>query len=145
MTSRWTAAMVAVLLVSLAPAACADSPATPVAIEPGRDVCASCRMTFVSASTAVEIIRPGDEPVRFDDLACFRQYVSSTPVPADATVWVADHLTGAWVEASRAVITASHATTPMGSGLLAHDSTAARDRDPAAAGGTAVAWRTLQP
>lgn len=102
-------------------------------------------MAFASASTAVEIVRPGDEPVLFDDIACFRQYASRTSIPADATVWLTDHLTGTWIEATRAVVTASRTETPMGSGLLAHASTATRDRDPAAAGGTPFAWETLRP
>lgn len=145
MTPRRHAALAALLLASLVLPACAAPAAGPVAIEPGRDACASCRMTFASAATAVEIVRPGEEPVLFDDLACFRQYAAATPVPADATVWVADHLTGAWIEGPRAVVTASRASTPMGSGLVAHDSTATRDRDPAARGGTPVAWETLRP
>lgn len=145
MTPRPGARLAVLLLASLVLTACASSAAGPVAIEPGRDACASCRMTFASAATAVEIVRPLEEPVLFDDLACFRQYIATTPVPADATVWVADHLTGAWIEGGRAVITASRAATPMGSGLVAHESTANRDRDPAARGGTAVAWETLRP
>ena len=145
MIARHRARLALVLLAGLVLPACGTASAVPVAIEPGRDVCASCRMAFASAATAVEIVRAGDDPVLFDDLACFRQYAANTAIPADATVWVADHLTGAWIEGPRAVITASRASTPMASGLIAHDSAAARDRDPAARGGTAVAWETLRP
>jgi hypothetical protein len=52
---------------------------------------------------------------------------------------VADHRTGEWVDASRAVFTRTPAVqTPMASGLIAHADAASRDRDNAAAGGSDV-------
>ena len=50
-------------------------------------------------------------------------------------VFVADHRTGEWVDARRAVFTRTSIDTPMASGLVAHADAASRDADPAAAGG----------
>jgi hypothetical protein len=127
-----------------AAAACADGHG-PVAIAPGEDACAQCRMTFAATSTAVEILAPGEAPVLFDDLECFRQFAAAHPPVAGARIVVADHRTGEWVDGPSAVVTRSSAATPMGSGLLAHATPASRDQDPAASGGQPVAWRTLLP
>jgi copper chaperone NosL len=116
---------------------CAASVA-PAAIRPGEDSCAHCRMTLVSARTAAQIVAPGDEPVIFDDLGCLRDYLNGHELRADARVYVADHRTGAWLNAASAVITRTAIATPMSSGLLAHADAASRDADPDARGGTAV-------
>lgn len=117
----------------------------PAAITPGQDACAQCRMTFAATSTAVQVLAPGEAPVLFDDLECFRQFVASHPPAEGARIVVADHRTGEWVDGPSALITRTTAATPMGSGLLAHATAASRDQDPAASGGEPVSWRTLRP
>ena len=72
----------------------------------------------------------------FDEAGCLRDYLGSHATPADAVVYVADHRTGEWLNARTAVFTKTSASTPMGSGLLAHADAASRDADPAAAGGS---------
>lgn len=119
-------------------AACADGAAGPVAIAAGADLCASCRMAVVSTRTAAEIVAPGDEPLIFDEVGCLRDYLARAPLAADAVAYVADHRTGAWVDARAAVYTRTTASTPMGSGLLAHADAASRDADPAARAGAPV-------
>jgi len=110
----------------------------PVAIILGRDACSHCRMAIVSTATAAEIVAPGEEPHLFDDLGCLRDFVATARLASDAVVFVADHRTGAWIEARHAVFTKTALQTPMGSGLIAHADTASRDQDAAARGGAAV-------
>lgn len=126
----------AILLATLVVSACASGPAPPAQVALGEDACAHCRMTLVSQSTAAQIARRGDEPVFFDEAGCLRDYLGSHATPADAVVYVADHRTGEWLNARTAVFTQTSASTPMGSGLLAHADAASRDADPAAAGGS---------
>jgi len=125
------------LIIALFPA-CAARPPAPVPIRIGEDACASCRMTILSGSTAAQIITPGDEPVMFDEIGCLQQYLAAHAVAGTATVFVADHRTGAWVEAGDAVFTKTAMQTPMSSGVLAHADAASRDADRAAAGGRPI-------
>ena len=118
--------------------ACAGGANGPVAIDLGRDACSHCRMAIVSTTTAAEIVAPGEEPRLFDDVGCLRDFVAAAPPAPDAVVFVADHRTGSWVEARRAVFTKTSLQTPMGSGLIAHADVESRDRDPAARGGEGV-------
>jgi copper chaperone NosL len=133
------------LVVAALAAACASAPADPVAIDLGRDACRHCRMAIVSNATAAQVVAPGDEPLLFDDLGCLRDHLASAKPAADAVVFVADHRTGQWVPAHRAVITKAPIETPMGSGLMAHADASSRDQDPAAAGGSPVPAERLVP
>lgn len=125
--------------LSAAAVACAGRPSGPVAIEMGVDACAQCRMVIVSQATAAQIVAPAEEPRLFDDIGCARDYLAHTPLSGDAVVYVADHRTGAWVDARRAIFTKASVSTPMGSGLVAHADANSRDRDPDARGGTPAA------
>ena len=126
-------------LTALLTAACGGSGRMqPVAIDPGRDACSHCRMAIVSTTTAAQVVAPGEEPRLFDDLGCLRDFVASSPGGPDAIVFVADHRTGAWIEARHAVFTKTSLQTPMGSGLVAHADGASRDQDPVSRGGDPV-------
>jgi copper chaperone NosL len=85
-------------------------------------------------------VSPGEEPRFFDELGCLRDYLSlpSVTLPSGTMIYVADHRTGAWIDASRATFTRTATATPMASGLMAHAEAASRDADPAAHGGVAV-------
>ena len=125
-------------------AGCAGgSMAAPVAIDLGRDACSHCRMAIVSTATAAEIIAPGEEPRLFDDLGCLRDFIAATPLEPDAVAFVADHRTGDWIEADKAVVTRTSLQTPMGSGLVAHADSASREQDAAAAAGEPISARSL--
>lgn len=126
------------ILSLLVVAGCGPGASGPVDIALGQDACAHCRMTIAATSTAAEIVAPGDEPLLFDDIGCLRDYLAGAAVAPDAIVYVADHRTGAWVEAAHAVFTATSVSTPMASGLLAHADTASRDADSAAREGSPV-------
>lgn len=119
--------------------ACAGGAPGPAAITFGQDACAHCRMAIVSQATAAQIVAPGEEPILFDELGCLRDHLKAASPARDAIVYVADHRTGAWIPARRAVFTQTSASTPMASGLLAHVDPASRDADPAAGGGAPVA------
>jgi copper chaperone NosL len=95
-------------------------------------------MVIVSQATAAQIVSAGEEPRFFDEIGCLRAYLAAASATlTDRTViYVADHRTGEWVEARRAVFTRTSAATPMSSGVIAHTDAASRDADPAARGGT---------
>ena len=127
-----------VLIACALAAGCAGGRPEPSDIRLGSDACASCRMTLLSLKTAAQVISPGGEPLTFDDIGCLRDYIAASPLPDEPTAFVADHRTGAWVEAAYAVYTQTREPTPMGSGLVAHADALSRDADAVAAGGTAV-------
>ncbi len=133
------------LLVAGLLGGCSAGPPAPVDIDTTADVCAHCRMTIVSSTTAAQIVARGEEPTIFDDLGCLRDYVAAAGLPAGALVFVADHRTGEWVDGRTATFTQTSLDTPMGSGLVAHVTAASRDLDAAARRGTAVPVRNLLP
>jgi copper chaperone NosL len=114
------------LLVSMG---CAAAAVAPAAVRLHEDACGHCRMTLVSVSTAAQIVAPGEEPLIFDEIGCLRDYLAGHSLRADARVYVADHRTGAWIDASSAVFTQTTLATPMSSGLIAHADAASRDAD----------------
>lgn len=119
--------------------ACASGSPVPSAVRLGEDACAHCRMTIVGLETAAQIVSPGAEPIMFDEIGCLRDYLASNPLAADAMVFVADHRSGEWIDARRAVFTKTTTRTPMSSGLLAHADAASREADPSARDGLSVA------
>lgn len=124
-------------------ASCAGGSARPVAIAVGQEPCAQCRMVIVSQATAAQIASPREEPRSFDEIRCLRDYLAAVRVAPDAMVYVADHRTGAWLDARQAVFTRTSVSTPMASGLLAHAAARSRDADPAARQGDPVAASTI--
>lgn len=130
-------------IAGFAAIACADGAARPVDIAMNSDACAHCRMTIVSKTTAAEIVAPGEEPRFFDEVGCLRDYLAHTTIPPDAAVFVADHRTGAWVDARTAVFARTSVSTPMVSGLLAYADAGSRDADPAARGGAPIEVATV--
>lgn len=130
------AALVAICLLL---AGCNDD--GPLLVTRGQDACARCRMVIVSTATAAQIVSPGEEPQFFDELGCLRDYLAALPepLPAEAVAYVADHRTGEWIEATRAIFTRSTVSTPMASGILAHADAGSRDADPLARGGAVLA------
>ena len=134
-----------VLLLCAVATACASGAPRPISVRLGEDACAHCRMTIVSTATAAQIVAAGAEPVMFDELGCLSSYLASHEI-GDAAIFVVEHRTGEWLDATRAIFTRTGQATPMGSGLLAHADAASRDADDAARNGTAVpAGEVLQP
>jgi len=127
------------LLLGVLPG-CASGPPEPVAIDTSNDACAYCRMIVSDPRVAAQIVAPREEARVFDDIGCLRDYLAQHAMARDAIVFVADHRTGEWVQATHAIYTRSkEQRTPMASGILAHGDGASRDADPAAAGGADVA------
>jgi copper chaperone NosL len=126
-------------------AACASAPPSPAALDPGHDACGYCRMVVSDQRFASQVVAPSEEPRFFDDMGCLSRYLSGAAAsPARARVYVADHRTKAWVPAERAVYTrVDSLTAPMGSHIVAHESAASRDADPAAAAGVLVDPQTV--
>lgn len=131
------------LLLAMMPG-CTTGPVQPVSIDTRNDTCAYCRMVVSDPRVAAQIVARGEEARVFDDIGCLRDHLARRGVPRDATVFVADHRTGEWVEARDAVYTISTGRrTPMASGIVAHGNRASRDADPAAAGGVDVPVRAI--
>ena len=117
---------------------CAATALAPASIRLREDTCAHCRMTLLSTRTAAQIVAPGEEPVIFDEIGCLRDYLPTHVIPDGARIFVTDHRTGAWVDATSAVFTRTSMSTPMSSGLVAHADEVSRDADTDARGGTPV-------
>ncbi len=113
----------------------------PVPIDRGA-ACASCRMTISDPRLAAEIVAPGEEPRTYDDIGCLLNGIKRGDLREmgnDATVYVTDHRTGAWVKAADAVYTRSDSLdTPMGSHLVAYADAASRAADRDAGRGAAL-------
>lgn len=130
------------MLVSLT--ACQARDAGP-AILASDTTCAYCRMRVSDPRLASQVLIPGEEPRFFDDLGCLTKFLADSPGLAQrARIYVADHRTGVWTSADRAVYTRTvSVTASMGSRLVAHASTVSRDADPASAGGADVGVREV--
>ena len=123
----------------LALVACGSGAPEPAPLDTRNEPCASCRMAVSSAVFASQLVAPGELPRFFDDLGCLRDYLKDGKAPKNATAFVADHRTKAWVRADRAVYTrVSGLQTPMGSGVIAHADASSRDQDRDAMSGTPV-------
>jgi copper chaperone NosL len=125
------------LALFLVTSAACDEASRPEELVKGRDVCALCRMPVSDPHFAAQITAPGELPLFFDDPGCFAEFVRSGQVKTKAAAaWVADHRTGVWVRADRAIYTrVSGLATPMSHHLVAHESAASRDSDPEVKGG----------
>ena len=117
--------------------ACAQGPPPPAPLDTGNEACRHCRMIASDVHFAAQIVAPVEEPLFFDDIGCLRSFLAERPrLDEGAVAYAADHRTGTWVPAARAVYTrADSLATPMGSHLIAHADAASRTADPAAAGG----------
>ena len=119
---------------------CAGGPVSPAALDPsGAESCRWCRMAILDAKVAAQVGGRLEEPIFFDDIGCLRDYLRAAGTPRPGMMaWVADHRTGEWVAASRALYTRASIETPMGSHLIAHADAASRSGDPAASDGRGV-------
>ncbi len=137
MTRARGAAALALLLGAIR---CAGDAAGPSTLDTKNETCRSCRMPVSDPKLAAQVAAPGEETRFFDDIGCLRDYLSrSGPLPAGAVAYVADHRTGAWVGATRALFSRCPSVeTPMESHLLAYSDDASRAADPSARGCTAV-------
>ncbi|HXX29207.1 MAG TPA: nitrous oxide reductase accessory protein NosL, partial [Myxococcaceae bacterium] len=103
-------------LALLAALACTRGSPDPAPLDPRNDACASCRMLVSDPRTAAQLVAPGEEPLFFDDVGCLARYLAEHPGRRGAVAYVADHRTGAWVQASSAeYILQASVATPMGS------------------------------
>lgn len=131
------------LFVALA--ACAQGPPPPAPLDTANEACRHCRMMVSDVHYAAQIVAPAEEPLFFDDIGCLRDFLAQRPsLRKGAIAYVADHRTGAWVPAARAVYTKVETlATPMGSHLIAHADAASREADPAARGGAPLTPRDV--
>ncbi|HEY7112070.1 MAG TPA: hypothetical protein VIA45_03975 [Thermoanaerobaculia bacterium] len=125
---------------ALAALGCGGRGAPPPAdLDTRNETCASCRMPVSDPRLAAQIAGIDELPAFFDDLGCLRERLDGRAAGPREAIYVADHLSGAWIPAEKAVYTRCPGlATPMGSGLVAHADAASRDRDPATRGGVPV-------
>jgi len=120
-------------------AACGGGTQGPALLDTKNEACAWCRMSVSDLRFGAQLTAPGHEPKFFDDAGCLRDWLKAPREEAPWTAWVTDHRTKEWVKAKDATFTRNPTVqTPMNSGLVAHASSASRDSDPTAKGGTAV-------
>lgn len=133
------------LVLGGALAACGGGPAGPAPVDALHDACGSCRMIVSDPRLAAQIVAPGEEPRFFDDLRCLRDFLAgAAPLPPEATAYVADHRTGAWVPARRALyVRAPSIATPMGSSWAAYADETSRGADPDARGSIVIPPETI--
>ena len=126
--------LVLLLLVAGHGVACGERSLEPAHLDTrSGEACAACRMVISNARTAGQVISRAGEPRFFDDLGCLRTWLGQNRPGPDHGIYVADHRTGAWVPADRAVfVSSSRVETPMGSGLLAYADKASMAADTAA-------------
>jgi copper chaperone NosL len=133
------------LLVAIALMACGAGPPPPAALDVNQVTCASCRMIVSDHRFASQLASRREEPRFFDDLGCLASFIEgSGGIPPGSVIYVADHRTNRWVALDTAVLTHVDAiAAPMGSHVIAHESPASRDADPAAAHGRSVDRREI--
>ena len=140
--SRFTA-IVFGLAVALALGGCSDG-LQPENLVKGQDACALCRMPVSDIHFAAQITAPGELALFFDDAGCLGEFVKGDKAKAGSLAFVADHRTGSWVRADRALYTrVPTLSTPMNHHLIAHENAGSRDADPDARGGLAVEPREI--
>jgi copper chaperone NosL len=128
-------ALPVLVVLCVAASACRPGALTPASLQAGT-ACSNCRMTVVEPTLAAQLVAPGEEPRFFDDIGCLTAYrAAHASGPADRA-YVADHATGVWIDAARAVYTRARTiVTPMDSHLVAHENARARDGDESVRGG----------
>jgi copper chaperone NosL len=133
------------MLFAMVAAACSTGPPAPVALDVNQVACAYCRMIVSDHRFASQVVSRREEPRFFDDLGCLSNFIeSSGGLPEGSVVYVSDHRTTRWVSLDAAVLTrVDSITAPMGSHVVAHESIASRDADPAAAAGRPVDQREV--
>ena len=122
-----------------------DGASGPEELVKGRDLCATCRMPVSDIRFAAQITAQGELPRFFDDPGCFAEFIRGGSVKEKgAMAWVADHRTGTWVRADRAIYTrVPNLNTPMSHHLVAHESTTSRDSDPDVKDGQPVSLQEI--
>ncbi len=126
------------VLIVAALAAC--SGLQPETLVKGQDICARCRMPVSDIRFAGQVVIAGELPLFFDDPGCLAEFVRTGQVKGrKALAFVADHRTGEWIRADRAIYTrVPELATPMNHKLIAHADAASRDSDPASREGHTV-------
>jgi len=133
-----------VTVAALALLACKGGPAK---LDPAKDRCIQCGMAVSKPKFAAQLVVPGQDPAFFDDISCLAAYLDEpTHFSPKAVAYVADHRTGDWVLAAKAMYTrAGSVTTPMGSALIANADEGSRSKDPDAVSGTPLTINQVFP
>jgi nitrous oxidase accessory protein len=107
-----------------------------------------CRMRVAEARFATELVTPHGKVLVFDSIECLVRYMSAAPDGAAAAgqAWVTDHEAPATLLAASAAFYAAsdEIRSPMGLGVAAFATAAARDAMAARLLGQALDWQAVQ-
>ena len=133
----------AVLAMVAIPAACSSGPR---AIRAGEDRCAFCLMGLAEERFATELITRKGRIYTFDSIECIVRYLEADPGIAVRSVWVTDYESPLrLLEARKAFFAQSESIrSPMGLGVAAFGSAAARDALLDKSGGRALGWDEIR-
>src|SRR5512133_2134668 len=90
-----------VAVAALVVLACKPSPDE---LSPGKEQCAACGMEISKTKFAAQLVAHGQGTLFFDDISCLAAYLDDPQhYAANSVAYVADHRTGEWVPASKAI------------------------------------------
>lgn len=120
----------------------------PVPLDYGVAVCTHCRMTVSDTKFGAELVTKTGKAHPFDSIECLAAYLKANPDDATGAqgVYVTDFAApGTLIPAASAFFLRSDGVqSPMGAGLAAFATAAARDDARARLGGEALAWDAVQ-
>lgn len=116
----------------------------PAELHLNEEACSLCRMAVSQRPFAAQAVARSGRTDFFDDIGCLVRWAPENAPPEETALFVVDHETGAWLDATQAHYVRSETLdTPMSSGLAAFGT---RERAAAAAkalNGYVLDWTAL--
>jgi len=142
--SALRALRIAVLPLVLGLPSCGRGGPEPIRI--GEDTCAFCRMGIAQAPFAAELVTRRGRVNTFDSIECMAAFASGIEAGDVGSVWVTDYLDPpSLLDATKAAYLGSDAIrSPMGLGLVAFATAAARDSVMRSEGGEPLDWEGVR-
>jgi copper chaperone NosL len=138
------AVAVAVAVLALVFASCGSERSGPPDIAYGRDVCDECHMIISEARYASAYRSADGEDRIFDDIGDMIAFGRERDELVEATAWVHDYDTEAWLDAPDAwFVRADELETPMGGGVVAFATEASANAFAEPRDGEVLGWDEL--
>lgn len=132
-----------IIFVALLISACLKSSGPPQ-IRYGEDPCDECQMIINEAKFACAYVLDSGEVKLFDDIGDLLIHLMKTGEKTKE-VWVLDHESEAWLEATKAwFVRSSQFHTPMGHGIVAFSDEAVARAQAKSSGGSTLIWDDLK-
>jgi copper chaperone NosL len=101
-------------------AGCGGGPLEPAELVLNEEACSLCRMAVSQRPFAAQAVTRSGRTDFFDDIGCLVRWAAEHPPTPKTALFVVDHETGAWLNATIAHYVRSESLdTPMSSGLAA--------------------------